>query len=304
MVVTKFQDNLNDWPSSHIQLFGSQINSDGTKICLYSSYTSTGNQPSTLSFFNLVNNEWVFVNSINSNGHYSNTPLISDDWSTLALKNGSGNIDIYSNIGNEWALSHTFYTVGYDFDLSSDGNTIAFFDTQYDNIITYRFENDLWNELNSETELNDGSNTSWSEFYLSSDGQRIGVIRSENGGGLLNQSFSVNMYEYSQNLQGEYVWQLLNINPLTFTNANCYAPEFNISEQLSTSENSCVYSKSSAESLVSYKLIDGVFYMVASNQLSDYITRNYSEQDYYIKHSSGTIFSNSRTKWLKFKHNN
>jgi hypothetical protein len=295
-----FQDNLNDWVSSHIQLFGSQINSDGTKICLHSAYYSTGNQPSTLSFFNLVNNEWVFVNSINSNGHYSSTPLISDDWSTLALKNGSGNIDIYSNIGNEWALSHTFYTVGYDFDLSSDGNTIAFFDTQYDNIITYKFENGLWNELNSGTELNDGTNASWSEFYLSSDGQRIAVIRSEIGGGFSsNWAFSINMYEYSQNLQGEYVWQLLNINPLTYTfnGSYCNAPEFNISDDgsfitISASENSCVASQTgSAESLVSYKLIDGVFYMVASNQLSDYITRSFSEQDYNIKHSSGTILA-------------
>jgi uncharacterized protein YigE (DUF2233 family) len=105
------------------------------------------------------------------------------------------------------------------------------------------------------------------------------------------------MYEYSQNLQGEYLWQLLNINPLTFTYANCYAPEFNISDDgsfitISTSENSCVANQQgSAESLVSYKLIDGVFYMVASNQLSDYITRNYSEQGYYIKHSSGTILA-------------
>ena len=287
-----FESNIDFWTTPYIQITGSQINNDGTKICLASTYDSNPAQPLTLSFFDFVNNEWELIDTTVVIEDNNDSPNFNDDWTSFAIRN-NGAIQIYSNLGNEWNLTHTFESA-YWFDFSSDGNTTAIrtggSESTPTNFVIYKFENGLWAETNPISGLSDGYIKS---FHLSKDGQRIAILNSgEYTGPLVNNTF-INMYEYTYNELGQLGWELLNSIPLTLNFGVTYTPEFTISDDgnfisVSTPSDVSNYPQTSAqgsELLVIYKLINDRFYMVSSNQLLDYIPGN------FIQHKSGTIMT-------------
>ena len=278
--------------NSYINIIASQINNDGTKIYLSSRYPGSPSVQ-THSFYNLINGEWVFENNIENNNQYTSSPIISDDWSTLAYyyndQQGGVTIEVWKNInGTGWAFSQSLPNVGNtSYDINSDGTIIATHTS--DGIKTYQFSNGIWSEMSGDFPVNNPQG----KPSLSSIGDRIAI-----GTNVSSSNFEINVYEYTESSSGGYTWEAYSSTPISVDKINgCPNPKYTLSNNgefvtISTSGGDCVPYGQRESFLINYKLQNNNYGLISSNGLSDAISNNMmTQQLHYIKHNSGTIMS-------------
>ena len=270
--------------------YGSQINSDGTKICIWSGYQSV--ETATFSFYSFNNNEWVNDSEININNFLPQGTnsgfLVSDNWSTFAVKSANGISVYHPNVnGNGWILNTQLQSgsYNYQFDSNYEGTMIAV--NQNNGFKTFNLENDSWIETNNVI-------TTDSEFLgvsvsLSSDGTRIAVMEAQNNA--YTGDVNVSIYDYSQDQNGNYGWLLYSDSPI-------FVPQLTINDGLQipvmaiSNDGNFITIATTEEAAGSfsttYKLENNSYGLIASGLLQDVIHNvNYNLKK--IIHSSGTL---------------
>ena len=278
-----------------INIVASQINNDGTKIYLSSRYENNSSIQ-THSFYNLINGEWVFENSL-ENSQRTSSPIISDDWNTLAYyynnQQGGVSIEVWKYInGSGWTFSQSLPNAGNtSYDINSDGTIIATHTTN--GIKIYQFDNGVWSEMSGDLPI-DYSNEWVSKPSLSSSGDRVAIGTTVSP----YSTFEINVYEYTESSSGAYSWEAYSSTPISVDIIpGCVYPKFTLSNNgefvtLSTGGGDCVPIGERDSFLINYKLQNNNYGLITSKPLSDDISYYMTTQQLHlINHNSGTIMS-------------